>query len=253
MADNVSAASVPRVCGMCGIGGILFRCSRCKCVYYCSTSCQKEDWRLHRDMCKTLARPKGKSHYMPLPNHGSYQDKHAAVLVWLKNHAPDGQPNYIHSPGSLLMSMDPSKFESLPVTHAIGFPLGYSSDLTGSTGMVNARVVELFVDIDVASATFGQAKKMPIGGACLARPDGRHMKVLHVEAIIEYVQIANQELGRVLERERAGENVDREEMVERLLTPKAFVRAFEKIKYDRVLGGNVYWIVLECPIKVSGE
>lgn len=29
------------------------RCSRCKCTWYCSAQCQKDDWKGHRHICKT--------------------------------------------------------------------------------------------------------------------------------------------------------------------------------------------------------
>ena len=33
------------------------RCSRCKCVFYCSQEHQKQHWREHKDLCKFLANP----------------------------------------------------------------------------------------------------------------------------------------------------------------------------------------------------
>ena len=29
----------------------LFKCGNCKCVYYCSKECQKQDWKLHKINC----------------------------------------------------------------------------------------------------------------------------------------------------------------------------------------------------------
>lgn len=31
-----------------------FQCSSCKLVRYCSVSCQKEDWKRHKGMCKRV-------------------------------------------------------------------------------------------------------------------------------------------------------------------------------------------------------
>ncbi|KAL4262904.1 MUB1/samB family protein [Pleurotus pulmonarius] len=41
-------------CGKCGGPGqpSLLRCSKCKNIHYCSSSCQKSDWKLHKIVCK---------------------------------------------------------------------------------------------------------------------------------------------------------------------------------------------------------
>lgn len=39
-------------CYRCGKGGELMRCARCKKVLYCSSECQKADWRGHKLECK---------------------------------------------------------------------------------------------------------------------------------------------------------------------------------------------------------
>lgn len=31
------------------------KCSKCKCVYYCSQDCQKKDWKEHKEVCNALA------------------------------------------------------------------------------------------------------------------------------------------------------------------------------------------------------
>merc|ERR1712126_21231 len=40
-----------RECTLCGIFGKLKLCSRCKLVRYCSTKCQREDWKRHKSEC----------------------------------------------------------------------------------------------------------------------------------------------------------------------------------------------------------
>ncbi len=30
------------------------KCARCRCVVYCSTRCQRKDWKLHKNECKLL-------------------------------------------------------------------------------------------------------------------------------------------------------------------------------------------------------
>ncbi|KAK4960901.1 hypothetical protein LTR10_001390 [Elasticomyces elasticus] len=234
MADTTSANNVPQVCGVCGTGGVLFKCGCCKCSRYCSKLCQKEDWPVHKKMCKLVTGSKGKKYAVPL-GIKPYEGKHPATLVWLKEISPAGHPEFLYSPGFLVESVNDSQFEDLPITRALGFPIGYSPDAIGLQQDTNIPVTQLFVDIDHTSATFGKAKKIPKGGACLARRDGRHISIMHVEALISYAQIANQEIVCVPGREKSGEKVDREEMVKRLLTPKAFAVAFEKLKRDKVM------------------
>lgn len=35
----------------------LFKCSRCKSVYYCDATCQKADWKEHKKICKVIIIP----------------------------------------------------------------------------------------------------------------------------------------------------------------------------------------------------
>lgn len=49
-------ASVSLSCGFCGAEKEnLSKCSRCKCVYYCSKECQKSHWKAHKPKCKTTS------------------------------------------------------------------------------------------------------------------------------------------------------------------------------------------------------
>lgn len=46
-------------CDSCNSEGALLRCSKCKCSYYCSSTCQRNDWKKHKIQCagiqKTIA------------------------------------------------------------------------------------------------------------------------------------------------------------------------------------------------------
>ena len=57
-AFGVTLVVAPAVCGFCGEGGVrLKRCSGCDDIYYCSASCQRNDWRAHKLVCRSLLAP----------------------------------------------------------------------------------------------------------------------------------------------------------------------------------------------------
>jgi hypothetical protein len=47
-------AAVKRKCAWCGTGCSQFRCTRCKTVHYCSQTCQKLHWKLHKRTCAVV-------------------------------------------------------------------------------------------------------------------------------------------------------------------------------------------------------
>ncbi|KAI5623300.1 tudor domain-containing protein 1, partial [Silurus asotus] len=53
-AGLMSASVTVNLCNYCSNQGI-FRCTRCKKTCYCSVSCQTEDWKAHRHICKRSA------------------------------------------------------------------------------------------------------------------------------------------------------------------------------------------------------
>jgi len=62
-----------KICNYCHNENIeLFKCASCKCVYYCSKKCQKQDWKEHKEHCKTFNErtecKKSKKAYMFLKN-----------------------------------------------------------------------------------------------------------------------------------------------------------------------------------------
>ncbi|KAH9605634.1 hypothetical protein KSS87_003039 [Heliosperma pusillum] len=49
-----NSSSVSR-CDVCFVSGNLKKCSACHAVWYCGSSCQKKDWKLHRVECQALS------------------------------------------------------------------------------------------------------------------------------------------------------------------------------------------------------
>lgn len=72
-----SSSNSPR-CSLCRKPSARSRCSKCKSVLYCSTSCQKSDWPVHSIFCKLA----------PLPALESSGDFVQAVLMAEKSEAP---------------------------------------------------------------------------------------------------------------------------------------------------------------------
>ena len=57
-APGVTLVVAPAVCGFCGERGAqLKRCSGCDDAYYCSASCQRNDWRDHKKIGRNLPAP----------------------------------------------------------------------------------------------------------------------------------------------------------------------------------------------------
>ncbi|KZP33789.1 hypothetical protein FIBSPDRAFT_846955 [Athelia psychrophila] len=50
-----AAEKIRKECrGGCGAQNTEFRCSKCKGVYYCSSECQREDWKYHKSVCDII-------------------------------------------------------------------------------------------------------------------------------------------------------------------------------------------------------
>jgi hypothetical protein len=45
------------LCHACQYPGPWRMCARCKAVHYCSTECQRQDWSIHKETCKTPDSP----------------------------------------------------------------------------------------------------------------------------------------------------------------------------------------------------
>ncbi|KAH8707545.1 hypothetical protein GQ44DRAFT_628549 [Phaeosphaeriaceae sp. PMI808] len=50
--ESLNFAINSKPCTTCSGGPAKRRCSRCKSAYYCDKTCQKSDWKTHRNTCE---------------------------------------------------------------------------------------------------------------------------------------------------------------------------------------------------------
>ncbi|KAK4960899.1 hypothetical protein LTR10_001388 [Elasticomyces elasticus] len=249
MTDNSSITGVRQVCGICGKGGILFKCGRCKHIYYCSKECQTEDWKFHKNLCKVIGprfpKIKGKAYPVALEVEGCDvgNNKVPGVVIALEH----GDPAFGFQ-GTFMIGFDAAdpEFADLPIARSLGFALGAMPARFGLQ-QFNDKAAVLYIDIDTTSPNFGQLAHGPIGGVVVARRDGRHIKIGHVVAMVEYLRSGCRELGEVKGREAKGEKVDREDIVKRLLNHAAWQTWCESKIQSQVAAGVQGWDGVECP------
>ncbi|KAK3638453.1 Zinc finger MYND domain-containing protein 10 [Elasticomyces elasticus] len=261
MATNASANSVRQVCNVCGnADGVLFKCSRCKLNHYCSKACQAENWTMHKIYCNKLANgtPKNTRHGALPPGLTEENVKWPAVSILIV-YAASPPPGYneidISYAGSFMANSTPTspRFVDSPVASAIGYPLGVMERLDTQLSMQvpNTWAANLFLDIDPKSAGFGTPTEIPTGGVMLCRRDGRHVRMMEIAAVIDYLGAMEKELRKVRECESNGEDVDRGGVVQALFTGTAFAAGFEDMKQMHLNAGRLGWD-FECPVKVAG-
>ncbi|KAK5709123.1 hypothetical protein LTR17_020057 [Elasticomyces elasticus] len=260
MASNSNAIPIKKVCGICGTNrGMLFKCGRCKSVMYCSKECQVKDWPLHKDVCKALARDRRDANFLfgstPLP---ASVEKHKArfPVILMSMVEQPSNPSVFGYKFTGTTILDMPKTIELPITTALGLSLGMGRCTHNSAPQPNFAAALLMTDCNIHSPTFAypaMPKDVPVGGVYISRRDGKHMPALHVIAMVDYLK---DEMGNFFEtasREHRGEKVDRQELVDRFLTPAAFVRGFAKIKGEKLEAGETNWEDLECPVEVGDE
>eukprot|EP00035_Acanthoeca_spectabilis_P008312 m.151817 g.151817 ORF g.151817 m.151817 type:complete len:156 (-) comp14308_c0_seq1:824-1291(-) len=80
-APQVQLNTQVQSCRMCSrlapAGKKLLRCARCLAVLYCSSECQKRDWKSHKSFCKMATTQRN-----DLVNKGSNPAKFNDVLAW---------------------------------------------------------------------------------------------------------------------------------------------------------------------------
>ncbi|KAK5709127.1 Egl nine 1 [Elasticomyces elasticus] len=257
MTDSTPTPPVRQVCAICGKGGYLFKCGRCKTSYYCSKPCQATNWPRHKIVCNFIAAERsGKTAGYecvvdrPEDTVVSVNTLNAGVVVYLTQDAP-----FYGYCGTSLLNFDGTSRDivDLPITKALGFPLG--TNITHKKSLFgplkpNCKAAIFHIDIDTKSPSFGQPSTVPLGGRMLLRRDGRHIKIAHIVAVLEYLQQECKELSDVQGREAAGEKVDRVEIVKRVLTPAAFKKWCDSAQHDILTGkgrARGFEDYLECP------
>ena len=65
----VSDRAHKRLCANCGSSTSLRACSACKSIFYCSSACQRQDWKAHKAQCRQQA----------LKRADNKEEKHAAA------------------------------------------------------------------------------------------------------------------------------------------------------------------------------
>ncbi|KAK5732564.1 hypothetical protein LTR17_010379 [Elasticomyces elasticus] len=268
MASNDSAVPpIMKVCGICGSnaqtnGGTLFKCGRCKSVLYCSKECQVKDWPLHKAVCKTLAGPRISSSMMyaarAIPaGVEKYKAAFPAIFMTVSENAnsPSGLGHKYS--GAVVQNMPDVKhlkFMELPITTALGFSLSMVEYAHGSLPHPNPMAAILRTDIDPESPTFARPSlHVPVGAVLLARRDGKHMQAYQLAALVDYLRDEMREFFDLRRREARGEAVDRQDLIDRFLTPAAFASGFAKIKSEALALGQSEWEGVECPVEVDQE
>ncbi|KAK5732557.1 hypothetical protein LTR17_010372 [Elasticomyces elasticus] len=265
--DGTSTSSksiMSKVCKTCGTsndteGGALLRCGKCKAVSYCSKDCQKSDWPNHKRCCKNLLRAIQLPGYQyiktHLPNHArDLANVSQAFVIYM---IQKGTEVEIQIAACVLGDKKggDALFAELPVSRALGLPLGIAKQPIMGLQVPNLGAEILGIDPDPQSPTFGETLPgyLGTGGLIVARCDGKPLHGLHVEALLHYVQnIVWPELNAMKQREKAGEVVNRQEVKNQLLTPTAFAngfRIFKEMQMARVDDSEREELRgVECPI-----
>ncbi|KAK4960902.1 hypothetical protein LTR10_001391 [Elasticomyces elasticus] len=263
MASKAEATAVRLVCGVCGKTGYLFRCGRCKHNHYCSKPCQAQDWPMHKMFCKELADPmsvfKGSQKKGLPPGMTEVTVKFPAICLLMDRDEPSQPANqnvHLSYQGSTMLGTETTSppFAASRISEAIGFPLVATDGLEAHlcVQVPNTFAQDLFVDLDPKSTSFGNSTKSLVGAVLLHRRDGRHMMVVEIAAVIDYVRLVVEDLKQVRKRESTGEKVDRKEVIKTVATPAAFASWFEALKRQRLADGHKEWDI-ECPVQVGDE
>ncbi|KAK5709121.1 hypothetical protein LTR17_020055 [Elasticomyces elasticus] len=261
MAQTTSAGSTfgsaaGLVCGICGSssnakGGTLLRCGRCKLAYYCTKECQTKDWPFHK-LASPLPGTKGWKHIsVPADLH---TNGFPAVLVTM---TPRAQGWMYEMTGSFTKNGNPAsaKLTDANITTALGFPLRYGGFPKTGLPLPNPALKLLTLDPDPQSRTFGQPSEPACrqGGNVLLRADGKYVQTAQIMALINYLTFKLGELRAVQDKEAAGEVVDRQDIVNKLLTPAAFAAAFERERQEAAVEGRAGWEGARNPVTGQGQ
>ncbi|KAK5709124.1 hypothetical protein LTR17_020058 [Elasticomyces elasticus] len=155
--------------------------------------------------------------------------------------------------GSTMHGDDSSsaKLTEMPATTALGYPVGAAGCQGLGLSERNEATALLNIDLRPNSPTYGTMpppERVHKGGIVLARRDGKHMKAVHVSALVDYLRVNVKRVIELREREANGETVDVQRFVKGFLNPQSFARAFEDMRQQAVAQGRSNWAEVEGPV-----
>jgi hypothetical protein len=258
--------SVP-ACGNCGLsakldGSFLSRCGKCKIQLYCSAECQKKHWATHKITCNTSADSSfdhKKGTKVSLDSSFLHNDTilaaPAVMIEPFKMAQAAGRYGFAYWAAT---NMDTIKkalqypFNDLPVSRALGFPLGLMGTHHGDINAPNEQVKVLGLNPDPNSPYFGQSRWVPAptGTVVVVRPDLKPIHINQVAALARYCDMVFNEAAELAKKEANGEQADKHELAARVITPQAFKKFFYEMKEKEEATDNS-WKGCECPLEIE--
>ncbi|KAK4895049.1 hypothetical protein LTR27_006916 [Elasticomyces elasticus] len=222
-------------------------CGRCKGTAYCSRECQATDWPKHKAPCKqakefTEFNAKINSTGLNTTTilSGTLLKGVGILITPVENSTASHGIAYIHQvlPTIAKKSLDAPGWHDLTLTRQLGFPLrliGFPP-AKGEKELHNVQLEQLGLQTDPEQPGFGYSifyGPQSQGTVMIVRADGEKLHAKHLEVVLRYICEDLKEIQEVQKQWQKLEGLDSEEMVGRLLTPKAFVAGFERIKGRR--------------------
>ncbi|KAK5680925.1 hypothetical protein LTS10_006683 [Elasticomyces elasticus] len=169
---------------------------------------------------------------------------------------------YIHQvlPTMAKKTLDAPGWHDLTLTRQLSFPLRLIGlpPAKGEKELRNVQLEQLGLQTDPEQPGFGYSifyGPQSQERVMVVRVDGEKLHVKHLEVVLRYISEELKEIQGVQKRWQKLEGLDSEEMVGRLLTPKAFVVGFARIKGEEIETGGVEarrgWEAVECPVKLG--
>ncbi|KAK3638464.1 hypothetical protein LTR56_013104 [Elasticomyces elasticus] len=261
-------------CGNCNAttfttGTPLQICGRCKGTAYCSRECQATDWPKHKAPCKqakefTEFNAKINSTGLKTTTiiSGTLLEGVGILITPVVNSTASHGTAYIHQvlPTIAKKTLDAPGWHDLTLTRQLGFPLRLIGlpPAKGEKELRNVQLEQTGLQTDPEQPGFGYSifyGPQSQGTVIIVRADGEKLHAKHLEVVLRYICEDLKEIQGVQKRWQKLEGLDSEGMVERLLTPKAFVAGFERIKGEEMEKGGEQarrgWEGVECPVKLG--
>ncbi|KAK5680927.1 hypothetical protein LTS10_006685 [Elasticomyces elasticus] len=271
MAPITSTNSNERHCATCKCTkpaneGRFLICSRCKTASYCGKECQAEDWEGHKDACKAAKNAAKeaakKAAYeakitKTFASMGMKTQTKPETLIYAGEaicitpipfpHGKGGIGYQVHPQLRLPPGSHNYPWTDLEMSKVLGFPLRLIGSPLGDTTLPNEQAELLAIEPDPKSPKFGNSRfdGHARGGIAVVRVDGEELHMNQLDAMIKYIT-ENQKIMKT-----TNDLKPKKALAEKLLTPAAFAKAFERIKAKESAESEqarVIWKNVECPL-----